>query len=142
MGIESLKFPILFFLGSFRRIWKRYKIKLEYSSLPSNNNVKQSLYRPLGIQEVEFAGISIHSAHEGGKVVNPTHRPPLLLLPPPTAGNIPGTYFCYRLNRPQDNCEAWKNMSMENSSDTFGTPTRDLMTCGAASEQTTPLRTL
>ena len=32
--------------------------------------------------------ISRQSAHEGGKVINPTHRPP---LPP---GNIPGTYFC------------------------------------------------
>jgi len=27
-------------------------------------------------------------AREGGKVVSPTHRPP---LPP---GNIPGTHFC------------------------------------------------
>jgi hypothetical protein len=32
--------------------------------------------------------ISTQSTHEGGKVVNPTHRPP---LPP---GNIPGTHFC------------------------------------------------
>jgi len=30
--------------------------------------------------------ISRQSAHEGGKVDNPTHRPPLL------PGNIPGTY--------------------------------------------------
>jgi hypothetical protein len=28
------------------------------------------------------------SAHEGGKVVSPTHRPPL------SQGNIPGTHFC------------------------------------------------
>jgi len=28
------------------------------------------------------------NAHEGGKVVSPTHRPP---LPP---ANIPGTHFC------------------------------------------------
>jgi hypothetical protein len=28
------------------------------------------------------------STHEGGKVVSPTHRPPL------TPGNIPGTHFC------------------------------------------------
>jgi hypothetical protein len=28
------------------------------------------------------------SAHEGGWVVSPTHRPPL------TPGNIPGTHFC------------------------------------------------
>ena len=32
--------------------------------------------------------ISRESAHEGGKVVSPMHRPP---LPP---GNIPGTHFC------------------------------------------------
>ena len=30
-----------------------------------------------------------HSAHGSGKVVSPTHRPP---LPPP--GNIPGTHLC------------------------------------------------
>jgi hypothetical protein len=35
------------------------------------------------------------SAHECGKVVSPTHRPP---LPP---GYIPGTCFCQRLSRPQ-----------------------------------------
>jgi len=32
--------------------------------------------------------ISKQSGHEGGKVVSPTHQPP---LPP---GNIPGTQFC------------------------------------------------
>ena len=32
--------------------------------------------------------ISRQSAHEGGKVVSPTQRPP---LPP---GNIRGTHFC------------------------------------------------
>ena len=32
--------------------------------------------------------ISRQSAHEGGKVVSPTHRLPLPL------GNIPGTHFC------------------------------------------------
>jgi hypothetical protein len=30
-------------------------------------------------------------AHEGGMVVSPTHRAPL------SPGNIPGTYFCWRL---------------------------------------------
>jgi len=35
------------------------------------------LDRPLGFQKVEAPRISRKSAHEGGKVVSPTHRPPL-----------------------------------------------------------------
>ena len=35
------------------------------------------LDRPLGFQEVEIPRISRQSAHEGSKVVSPTHRPSL-----------------------------------------------------------------
>ena len=45
---------------------------------------------PDKIHEVEVPRISRQSAHEGGKVVSSTHRPP---LPP---GNIPGTHFYQR----------------------------------------------
>jgi hypothetical protein len=41
----------------------------------------------LGPQEFEAPRISRHSAHEDGKFVSPTHRPPL------TPGDIPSIHF-------------------------------------------------
>ena len=43
---------------------------------------------PLGHQELEVPRNSRQSAHEDGKIVSSTHRPP---LPP---WDIPGTHFC------------------------------------------------
>ena len=39
--------------------------------------VSVKTHRPLGLQEVEDPRISRQSAHEGGKVVSPTHQQPL-----------------------------------------------------------------
>ena len=49
------------------------------------------LERHLGFQEVETPRISRKTAHESGKVVSPTPRPPL----PPPPGDTPGIYFCW-----------------------------------------------
>jgi hypothetical protein len=62
---------------------------------PTALHFKQSLYRPLGIQEVEAPRIATESAQGSGMVVSPEHRPP---LPP---GNILDTHFCYRLSDPR-----------------------------------------
>ena len=63
---------------------------------------------------------SRQSAHGGGKVVSPTHRPP---LPP---GNIPSCPLCKRLSQPQGHNAAGRIMSIKNVNDTIVNRTRDL----------------
>jgi hypothetical protein len=60
------------------------------STVPDQLHIKQpSTYeKPEAASSVLGSKISRQSAHEGGRVVSPTHQPPL----PPE--NIPGTHFC------------------------------------------------
>jgi len=87
-----LSFPVNCSLGE--TFWERQPVTDgRLATLGVDRQSKQSLYKPgqaLRVPEVLRSQISRPSAHEGGKVVSPRHRPNL----PPTPGNIPGTHVC------------------------------------------------
>jgi hypothetical protein len=60
---------------------------LEYREILSAKG-KANPLQALRVPGGRGSQISRQSAHEGGKVVSPTHRLP---IPP---GNFPGTHFC------------------------------------------------
>jgi hypothetical protein len=79
-------------------------------------------------QVVRVSGVwgshnSRHSTHECGKVVSPTHRPPL------PSGIILVLISVRGWVKPQDHIAAGRRMSIKSSSVTIGNRTRDLPAC-------------
>jgi hypothetical protein len=99
--------------------------------------VKQSHYSPGQVLKVlrdSGSQISRQSAHGCGKVVSPTHRPPL----PPR--NYLWFSFLLEADSPQGHSVAGRIMSMKNSNDTIGNRTRDLPACSTVPQATVPPR--
>jgi hypothetical protein len=94
--------------------------------------VKQSHYRPGQAQRVPGgwgSQISRQSTHEGGKVVSPTHRPPLPPKKYSRSTRVPASVRSWvyprAIVRPTGLCQ-WKK-----STDDIGNRTRDLPVCSA-----------
>ena len=95
--------------------------------------VKQSLYSPWQAQRVPGgwgSQVPRQSAHEGGKVVSPTHRPSL----------HPRKYSWYSFLLEAESTPG-AIMSLKYSNGTNGNRTRDLPTCSAVPQPTAPPRT-
>jgi hypothetical protein len=91
--------------------------------------------RPTGVEKIQAPRISRHSAHECGKVVSPTHWPPLPRRKDP--------WYSYLLetSQPQGPSATEEIESMKDSTDPIGNRTRDLPICGAVPQPTAPPRT-
>jgi hypothetical protein len=90
-------------------------------------SILYKLWQPVMVPGDWGSHVYRQSAHEGAKVVSPTHRPPLLVL-----------ISVKRLSRPHGHSAAGRIMLMKNFNDTIVNRTRDLPGCSAVPQPTAP----
>ena len=88
--------------------------------------------------EVSHTQVFLQSVYRPGEALRVPGCQPYTPTAFTPQGEIPGTYYCYRLSQCQAHSVAGRIMSTKNSSDTLANKTHDLPACSSVPQPTMP----